>query len=151
MLRLIYTSAATSTMSQAEKRALVEESKLNNAQYGIIGVLIFMNNDFLHILEGPDEAVEQLFDHLRADARHHQIMLLTKEPIEDFTFDQAALVFIDVMEKLNIPGEKIELNKLDGHEVLNHNNKLKHIVEEFVNGKWHHHLHNGQNPMVVKR
>ncbi len=61
MLSLIYVSSSTRAFSDADLVALLEQSQEKNARLDITGMLLYKDGNFMQVLEGPDDAVRQLF------------------------------------------------------------------------------------------
>ena len=82
---LIYISTATKLMPEQELQNLLEQSRRNNEQYGITGMLLYMQSRFLNklegrfmqLLEGRERDVRKIYDRILQDERHHHVMLLT--------------------------------------------------------------------------
>lgn len=65
---------------------IVLPSGIKNRHLDITGCLWFSDERFLQILEGPREAVEQVYDAIMADDRHHAIATISKSPITHRSF-----------------------------------------------------------------
>ncbi len=76
LLLICYTSSAARTFSKDELLALLERSRLRNAERGITGVLLHGDGTFMQIIEGPPPAVETLFAKIARDSRHRGVMRL---------------------------------------------------------------------------
>ncbi|MBS1522430.1 MAG: BLUF domain-containing protein [Bacteroidetes bacterium] len=82
---LIYISTAHELMPEEKLHFLLEQSRRNNEQYGITGMLLYMQTRFLakmdgrfmQLLEGREKDVREIYDRIRQDERHHHVMLLT--------------------------------------------------------------------------
>lgn len=82
---LIYISTATDLMPEQALHILLEQSRRNNEQYGITGMLLYMQSRFLNklegrfmqLLEGRERDVRKIYDRILQDERHHHVMLLT--------------------------------------------------------------------------
>lgn len=79
MKRVRYISRATASTSKAAVDLLVTQAKTNNRKNDITGVLLSAGGMFYQLLEGPDAAVASLFERIKADKRHHDIVLLESE------------------------------------------------------------------------
>lgn len=86
LVRLMYASRAVPTVDHGELVAIVRKSKINNPVIGITGVLCFSEGIFLQALEGGRSAVNQLYNRIVADPRHHQVELLCYEEIGERRF-----------------------------------------------------------------
>ena len=86
LVRLMYASRAASGIDQTELVAILKKSKVNNPPAGISGVLCFSGGIFLQVLEGGRAQVNKLYHHIAADKRHHDVMLMNYEEIEERSF-----------------------------------------------------------------
>ncbi len=55
MIQISYISTATKSMSQEDLEEILKTSRKNNAGSGITGMLLYMNNTFVQILEGEEK------------------------------------------------------------------------------------------------
>jgi hypothetical protein len=57
-------------------------------------MLLYDDGSFLQVLEGPRQAVETLFEKIKADRRHEQIVLLSSREIEEREFSDWQMGFV---------------------------------------------------------
>ena len=83
-------------------RDIVEVSQRNNSRLDITGALIFDNEWFLQILEGPVEAVERTYNRIEKDPRHSAVTLVEKRNASGRLFQEwgmgGTLRSLDVQE-----------------------------------------------------
>ena len=151
MIRLIYSSAVNPTFHQGELQRLLSHYRQRNQQLGICSLLLFMNGDFLQVLEGEEEAVQRIYQLIQQDRHHLQLTLLSRENIDAPAFAGHSLLFIDTEELTRKLGHPVHLSNIAQHGELDRSEAARRFVQEFINGKWHHHLANGTNPQVVRR
>ena len=60
---------------------------------GITGALIFENNRFGQVIEGPRTQIEDLWEKIQKDTRHKNIRLIESKPIENRSFSKWTMVF----------------------------------------------------------
>jgi len=65
-----YTSRARLDLGEDDLRRIHEEARHLNALDGITGLLAFDGARFLQIIEGTEEAIDDLIERLRGDTRH---------------------------------------------------------------------------------
>ncbi|MCA9274775.1 MAG: BLUF domain-containing protein [Phycisphaerales bacterium] len=65
---------------------IVLPSGIKNRHLDITGCLWFSNERFLQILEGPREAVEQVYEAIRSDDRHYAIATVSTSPVTHRSF-----------------------------------------------------------------
>ena len=86
LVRLMYASRAVPAVDQEELISILKKSKANNPKAGVTGVLCFSEGIFMQVLEGGRAAVNQLYNHIAADARHSDVVLLHYEEIAERRF-----------------------------------------------------------------
>jgi hypothetical protein len=67
---LTYTSRARLDLSDGELNDIHQTARHLNALDGITGLLLFDGSRFLQIIEGSEEAIDNLAERLRMDRRH---------------------------------------------------------------------------------
>jgi hypothetical protein len=73
---LIYVSIATDPFAQKDLVDLLTVSRRNNTADGITGLLLFKEGKFMQLLEGEKEAVDRLFEKIKSDPRHGNVITL---------------------------------------------------------------------------
>lgn len=86
MLSLVYVSSASRALDEEDLATLLAAARANNERSGVTGLLLYNDGNFMQALEGPDDAVKSTFDRIRRDARHHGVLLLLKEQIDERRF-----------------------------------------------------------------
>jgi Sensors of blue-light using FAD len=66
---------------------IVSKARIHNTTHDIHGFLMFDQRRFHQIIEGPISEVDALFERIKADQRHKNVLLLKREMIEKYTFD----------------------------------------------------------------
>lgn len=97
LIHCIYCSAATDrNFSSDDLARILETSRVNNAALGITGILLFENGSFFQILEGEADVIDELYQRIRIDPRHHKVSLVFSEPIEERTFGEWSMAYPDI-------------------------------------------------------
>ena len=74
---LVYTSRARRYLPAAQSlHNILACSQFRNGQAGITGVLVSFSDMFLQTLEGSRHAVQETFQRIRRDTRHHSVRVL---------------------------------------------------------------------------
>ncbi|WP_417795108.1 BLUF domain-containing protein [Terasakiella pusilla] len=97
--QLIYTSQSMPLDPDAIHSILVSAHK-NNDEFGITGVLVLINNTFIQVLEGSEEAITNLFEIIQADRRHQNVQQLSIQPIEERAFPNWTMGYLDKTPKI---------------------------------------------------
>lgn len=92
LIHLIYTSIADpAAFGPAARRRALPGWRANNARVAVSGLLLDVDGELLHLLEGSAEAVDELFLRIVADDRHRAVGELLREPISGRRFAPQAL------------------------------------------------------------
>ncbi len=102
--RLIYKSIATpEVVSNEILRELESQAAAANAEKDITGLLVLSGNVFVQVLEGSAEVLTALFGRIMQDKRHHQVTLITFQPVVERCFEDWTMSLVDLFD---LPGEK---------------------------------------------
>jgi len=102
--RLIYKSTATAeVISNRTLRDIEEQASAANTEKGITGLLVLTGNIFLQVLEGSSLNVTALFGKIIGDKRHHDVELVTFQPIGARCFDEWSMRTVDLYD---LPGDR---------------------------------------------
>ena len=98
LFRLVY--ASTSLLSDEPDLAseqieqILLASRRNNEAAEITGALLFSDTNFSQVLEGPRAEVERLYETLKHDPRHKDLLLLLSEPLAARQFPDWSMAYI---------------------------------------------------------
>ncbi|MEY8877408.1 MAG: BLUF domain-containing protein [Leptothrix sp. (in: b-proteobacteria)] len=85
LVRLLYASRCDKVSPEMIEAILARARERNPAQ-GITGILCHGGSVFMQVLEGGREAVNQLYNAIARDPRHHSVTLLHYEEISERMF-----------------------------------------------------------------
>jgi Sensors of blue-light using FAD len=83
LIRLIYASTAQTGVDLTEFRKILQQAQTNNQRRDLTGVLAFNSTLFLQGLEGARDQVNELYNKLLHDTRHHSVTMLGYREIEE--------------------------------------------------------------------
>ncbi len=100
-------------------------------------MLLFAEGSFLQVLEGPREAVEDLFFDIRTDTRHTGIVKIYQEKTEKRIFGKwsMGLASMSNQELARIPGCE-DFFQSGKHISAIQESTARRILEAFTRGKW---------------
>jgi hypothetical protein len=93
MHQLVYVSAASWAMSNAELNEILDASRRNNRRSAVTGMLLHIDRGFLQVLEGPKAAVEEIFARIKRDSRHNALRVLIEQETEGRQFGDWSMGF----------------------------------------------------------
>ncbi|PRY55299.1 FAD-dependent sensor of blue light [Arcticibacter pallidicorallinus] len=91
---LIYCSVASELMAEEDLRVLLKQARARNRELVITGMLVYVEGGygmrrqgrFMQVLEGSRFLVETLFEKIRNDNRHHEVVVLEEGAIHKRSF-----------------------------------------------------------------
>ncbi|MGB7785166.1 MAG: BLUF domain-containing protein [Salinimicrobium sp.] len=78
---LCYVSTVRSSVSEEAIKEILEQSSRDNNKEGITGILLYSNGNFFQVLEGEEMAVLKLFEKIKQDNRHYDLITIFKKAI----------------------------------------------------------------------
>ncbi len=81
-----YTSLASLDLTASDLIEIHQTARRLNALDGITGLLIFNGSRFLQIVEGAEDAIDDLLDRLRRDDRHSALEIRDSRFVDDRAF-----------------------------------------------------------------
>jgi len=114
LVRLLYASRAAAPLTDSVVDTILEQSRHNNPQQGITGILCYSGEQFIQVLEGGRDEVCELFNAIVRDPRHAGVRILSYEEIAERRFGGWTMGKVEV-NKVNPSlllkyAEKAELN-----------------------------------------
>lgn len=89
------------------------QSRRNNVQQAIGGVLYYGDGFFFQCLEGPRDAVESLADQIRQDERHRDFKVLRKQPVDERLFSDWSMKFVALESTVDELLQRFDLDAFD--------------------------------------
>ncbi|WP_324672126.1 BLUF domain-containing protein [Hymenobacter sp. GOD-10R] len=96
---IIYQSTAIRPMADTELQELLTQARSFNAAHEITGVLLYHNTQFVQVLEGEEEVISALYEHIRADLRHTSVIKLADSPLTNRNFGDWSMAFRPVDDR----------------------------------------------------
>ena len=114
LVRLLYASRAAAPLTDSVVDTILDQSRHNNPQQGITGILCYSGEQFIQVLEGGRDEVCELFNAIVRDPRHAQVRILSYEEIAERRFGGWTMGKVEI-NKVNPSlllkyAEKAELN-----------------------------------------
>ncbi len=91
--QLVYSSVPTKKMISSHLYLLLREVRLKNKLSQITGLLVFVDDMFLQVLEGNEKDVKTVFEKISRDARHANIETLFEGHIAERAFPNWAMAY----------------------------------------------------------
>ena len=80
--QLIYVSVRKENCTDEEIQKILDASNRKNGDLDITGVLLYSESKFIQVLEGPKSQVLELYDKIKEDDRHKNVIMISLKPVE---------------------------------------------------------------------
>ena len=120
---ICYLSSANYTLNIQDLENIFKITLKNNIQNSISGILIYAEGNFLQVLEGEELALKALFQKIKSDKRHHNLITLLSKKNKDRIFESYQSGFSIVAKKADMKSLKNYLkflndNMLDANHLI---------------------------------
>ncbi|MGB6230273.1 MAG: BLUF domain-containing protein [Litorimonas sp.] len=95
MFQLIYESAPRIALTQHVLRDVARKCAKHNAGHDVTGVLFMSGNTVIQFLEGPEDAVRDVFAKVCADVRHMDCRVLLERTATERSFPAWPMAFCE--------------------------------------------------------
>lgn len=132
MKNLVYLSTARGLLNDEVLLDILNAARKNNRAHYVTGVLLYCGGTFIQVLEGEEDAVEEIFGKISQDIRHKNIVMLMDEPIAARNFPDWTMGFTTVNPSIS---EDLISNFTSTDRILAHQSKatavfmLKSFIE----------------------
>jgi Sensors of blue-light using FAD len=102
LINIVYTSRAGDVFRNRDSRLQLKvRAAQYNGKHDITGLLIYSQGTFMQILEGPESAVNALYEDICVDPRHDQVTLITRAMISIRKYAEWSMAVVDTDELAN--------------------------------------------------
>ena len=84
--QLVYVSVRKPLCTEEEIQKILASCKRNNSDKDITGVLLYSSTHFVQYLEGEYKKILALYDNIKEDDRHKNVVMLGSGPIKERSF-----------------------------------------------------------------
>lgn len=93
MHHLIYFSQATHPFTETELVVLLAQARARNQHQQVTGALVYGQGQFMQVLEGEEQVISQLYEHIKLDPRHRNVFKLADKEILERRFPEWGMAF----------------------------------------------------------
>lgn len=97
-LRLIYFSEAPQ-ITEDDLQSILAASDRNNPDLEITGLLLYGADNFVQVLEGPDQNLRDLMKIIDVDDRHSALEIIMEEPMGERLFSEWNMAYMTVSDE----------------------------------------------------
>lgn len=93
LIQLIYVSSAIEELNDEQLDRILESSVRHNQPQSVTGMLLYARGNFMQVIEGEEAAINETYHRICQDPRHHNIFLLSREPIAKREFSTWSMAY----------------------------------------------------------
>lgn len=104
--QLLYLSSACEGFDQIALLDMLAKAREKNSSLSITGLLLHNDGNFLQLIEGPKQNIHKLFNSIRHDKRHKDIIVLIEKSVDTRLFSEWSMGLRELsrQELTNYPG-----------------------------------------------
>jgi hypothetical protein len=128
-----YVSTANPALSENEIQSTLDFSKDWNNNHEITGILLFSQGNFFQVLEGEESLLKMLFERIKADKRHHNIITIFQKEVPEVKFQNYEADFISLDDRYHAKNIDSYFSQI---KLLNPSiqSSVKYILNKFTEG-----------------
>ncbi len=137
LAQILYISKRSENCDEAEIQKILESAIRNNPAEGATGLLLYSDTKFIQYVEGERVKILALYDKIKQDERHHDIILMSLSLIKDRVFPNwhmggkpTSETEIDYITDITKQEKMIYDNILEGSEETG--KKIQKVLEKFL-------------------
>ncbi|WP_127846461.1 BLUF domain-containing protein [Psychroflexus aestuariivivens] len=123
-----YMSSQTQVMTKQNIEDFLFKIREKNKRIAITGILLLIQGKFVQYIEGPAEEIDGIYDIIKNDKRHNNMILLDSGTLDERQFKNWSMAYKEVgdaqikqivgNQDLNLEGAFLENKNLEKHPVL---------------------------------
>ena len=131
MYRLVYVSSAVNLFTDDQLKQLLEVSRRNNTAAGITGMLLYLEGNFIQVLEGEQQKVAETHKRIAKDPRHQGLITLLEgdHPEREFADWSMGFKKVQSSEGASLPGYSDFLSR--GTDLSTQRSAALRLLENF--------------------
>lgn len=90
---ILYVSYANEKMSEEQLKTLLLQSMQNNKEFGITGMLLYIDGKFIQLIEGPKDHILRLYEKIEQDERHRKVSIILEGQTSERMFPDWQMAF----------------------------------------------------------
>jgi hypothetical protein len=95
LYQIMYISSAQGSVTADQCASIARAAAVRNRLVDVTGLLLFNSRRFIQVLEGPQLAVESVYDRILQDDRHRGVVKLREAAIDSREFGDWGMAYDD--------------------------------------------------------
>jgi uncharacterized protein (DUF2249 family) len=126
-----YVSTINPNISGSNMTELMDYIRFHNNAIGLMGILIYAEGNFFQILEGEEQIVKMMFEKIRKDYRHHNIIKMLDKEIMGSSFSKSHSSFTVISDHYN-QNELQQFLKKEKANNPEHYKSISYLAQRFM-------------------
>jgi hypothetical protein len=115
-----------------EVEKILNVAQSNNPSIEVTGALLYSGGYFCQVIEGPEDALADLFENIQLDPRHNKITVLQFEPCVSRSFSNWSMAFAGIEDKMRFDIDGV-LESKDQIEMKKTGEDLVNVLDKMIN------------------
>ena len=98
MYELIYCSSSSNDLNSDDLEDILNTARTFNTKNDITGCLLYYKSEFIQILEGEKNIVQELYNNISKDKRHMNTILVSEGEKVERSFDNWSMAFYELSD-----------------------------------------------------
>jgi len=121
LIHIVYVSFSMKELTEDELSQLLTDIRSRNKAQKVTGLLLYNDGSFIQLIEGERTVIHHLFEKIKKDKRHSNLVLLLEESIKKRAFPDWSMGYF--------PLNKDQRIKIPGYSEFMHSHDSKKIIE----------------------
>ncbi len=109
----------------------MDHVNVHNNTIGLTGILIYSEGNFFQVLEGEEEIVKRMFERIKKDSRHYNIIKMLDKEMNDNSFSEYHSSFTVISDHYGQTELQEFLNK-EKHNNPEHYKSILYLTQKFM-------------------
>ena len=127
-----YVSTINPNVSEIDIGNLMDYVKIQNNSLNITGILIYADGNFFQVLEGEKETIKTLFERIKKDKRHYNLIKMLDKDVNDGSFSKYHSSFTVISNQKGYTELQKFLKKEKDYNP-EHFKSISYITQKFMN------------------
>jgi EAL domain-containing protein (putative c-di-GMP-specific phosphodiesterase class I) len=132
---IIYRSHLSDDVAIKSLEALAVKANKVNESFGVTGILLFNGTHFFQVLEGPDAAINKVYERICEDPRHHNLVELLRDYAPFRRFGNVGMELFDLREHDKATVLQAVLDKGTSKYQLTYEDRALQFLRTFVESR----------------
>lgn len=138
LMHFVYNSTSLKNIKVSDVEQILLISRCNNLKQNITGILLWDNNNFFQVLEGPTSNVVPLITKIKQDARHQNVVQIINETIPRRLFENWSMGCANISDLNFLSFEGLNDFYQEGTSLTTLSpGRAKKLLLAFSKGDWH--------------